>query len=53
MLRMYPAYMLLEFLGEGGERESNKKVVLRVIAGNMKICTDLHVRNNPYPQDVS
>ena len=33
--------------------DSNQKVVLRVIAEKMKICTYLHVRNNPYMQDVS
>jgi len=33
--------------------DSNKKLVLRVIAEKMKICTDLYVRNNPYPLDVS
>jgi len=33
--------------------DSNQKVVLRVIAEKMKICTYLHVRNNPYTQDVS
>ena len=42
-----------DFFWEGGEGGSNKKVVLQVIAGNMKICTYLHVRNNPYWQDVS
>ena len=41
--------VLLRFLGGG----SNQKVVLRVIAEKMKICTYLHVRNNPYMQDVS
>ena len=41
------------FLGGGWGGDSNKKLVLRVIAGNMKICTYLHVRNNPYRQDVS
>jgi len=46
--------VLLEFFGKwwsGGD--SNKKVVLRVIAVPMKICSYLHVRNNPYTQDVS
>jgi len=33
--------------------DSNQKVVLRVIAEKMKICTYLHVRDNPYTQDVS
>jgi len=33
--------------------DSNQKVVLRVIAEKMKICTYLHLRNNPYTQDVS
>jgi len=31
----------------------NKKVGLRVIAEKMKICSYLHVGNNPYLQDVS
>jgi len=39
------------FEGVGGD--SNKKVVLWVIAEKMKICSNLHVRNNQYPQDVS
>ena len=44
--------VLFEFFGrEGGD--SNKKAVLQVIAENMNICTYLHVKNNPYPQDVS
>jgi len=33
--------------------DSNQKVVLRVIAEKIKICTYLHVRNNPYRQNVS
>jgi len=33
--------------------DSNKKVVLGVIAEKMNICTYLHVRNNKYRQDVS
>jgi len=33
--------------------DSNAKLVLRVIAEKMKICTYLHVRNNPYMQEVS
>jgi len=33
--------------------DSNQKVVLRVIAEKMKICSYLHVRNNPYTQEVS
>jgi len=33
--------------------DSNKKVVLGVIVKKMNICTYLHVRNNPYRQDVS
>jgi len=37
--------------GVGGD--SNKVVVLRVIAETMKICSYLHVRNNPYTQEVS
>ena len=45
--------VLLEFFWEGGEGGFNKKVVLWVIAEKKKICTYLHVRNNPYPQDVS
>jgi len=36
-----------------GGRDSNQKVVLLVIAERMKICTYLHIRNIPYPQDVS
>jgi len=40
------------FLGGFGG-DSNKMVVLRVIAEKMKICSYLHVRNNPYPQGVS
>ena len=43
--------VLLGFFWEGGD--SNKKVVLGVIAEKMKMCTYLHVRNNPYPLDVS
>jgi len=43
--------VLLGFFVEGGD--SNQKVVLRVIAEKMKICTYLHARNNPYTQDVS
>jgi len=48
--------LLKFFLGgevEGVEGNSNKKVGLRVIAGKMKICSCLHVRNKPYPKDVS
>jgi len=33
--------------------DSNQKAVLRVIAEKMKICTYLHLRYNPYTQDVS
>ena len=44
--------LLVFFLGRAGG-DCNKKVVLRVIAEKMKICPYLHVRNNPYPQDVS
>jgi len=33
-------------------RDSKQKVVLRVIAEKIKIRTYLHVRNNPYTQDV-
>ena len=36
-----------------GGWDSNKKVCVRVIAERMKICSYLHLRNNPYPQDVS
>ena len=43
--------VLLGFFWEWGD--SNKKVVFLVIAENMKICTYLHVRYNPYQQDVS
>ena len=35
------------------EGDSNKKIDLRVIAEKMNICSYLHVRNSPYPQDVS
>jgi len=45
--------VLLGFFLGGGGGDSNKKVVLGVIAEKMKICTYLHVRNNPYQQDVS
>jgi len=37
----------------GGGLNSNKKVGLRVIAEKLKICSFLHVEENPYPQDVS
>jgi len=43
--------VLLCFFVGGGD--SNQKVVLRVTAEKIKICTYLHARNNPYPQDVS
>ena len=33
--------------------DSDQNVVLRVIAQKMKIRTYLHVRNNPYMQDLS
>jgi len=33
--------------------DSNQKLVLRVIAEKLKICTYLHVKDNPYTQDVS
>ena len=39
-----------DFFGRWGDCN---KVVLLVIAEKMKICTYLHVRYNPYPQDVS
>jgi len=42
--------VLLEFFVGG---DSYQKVVPLVIAEKMKICTYLHIRNNPYPQDVS
>ena len=42
-----------DFFWEGLGGDSNQKVVLRVIAEKMKICTYLHVRNNPYWQNVS
>ena len=46
--------VLVRFSWGGGERRLNfnKNVVLQVIAENLKIYY-LHVRNNPYPQDVS
>jgi len=37
------------FFGE----DFNKNVSLQVIAEKTKICSYLHVGNNPYPQDVS
>ena len=45
--------VLFYFFWEGAGGDCNKKVVLRIIAEKMKICPYLHVRNNPYPQDVS
>jgi len=45
--------VLLEFFLGGVGGDSNQKVFLRVIAEKMKICTFLHVRNNPYTQNVS
>ena len=39
------------FLREGGD--SNKKVVLWVIAEKMNVCSYLQVRSSPYPKDVS
>ena len=42
--------VFLEFFVWGN---SDQKLVLRVIAEKLKICTYRHVRNNPYPQDVS
>ena len=41
------------FGGRWGGGDSSNKIVLRVIAEKMKICTYLRVRNNPYPQDMS
>jgi len=41
------------FGGRWGGGDSNNKIVLRVIPEKMKICTYLHVRNNPYPEDMS
>jgi len=39
--------------GGGGGGDSDQKLVLRVNAEKIKICTYLHVSNIPYPQDVS
>ena len=45
--------MLVGFVLGGEWGDSNKNVALQVIAEKMKICSYLHVRNIPYPQDVS
>jgi hypothetical protein len=45
--------VLLGLFWRGFEVGSKKKVLLSIIAGNMKICTYFHVRNNLYEQDVS
>ena len=42
------------FWGEdGGGEISNKKLRLRVIAENMKICSYVHVEKNSYLHDIS